>query len=1217
MLTGRYELQQQLSADAVGTVYRAIDRQTQAPVEVRFLRPEDDIIRPHIERRCRLQKLIDVPCVRRVLALELESVPPFVVFDPSPDYMLKELIDLVRPIPFDRSVSLLLAVTAPLIAAHRVGLNHSRLIAEYVGWSAPIDDDRAVCSLDFTQCPANPRGDNTDDIRQLSELWVWMLGKPVPELPDSTIELRRLFMEMQSSEASDRPSAENIAATLQTWRRQHDPDWADRTPAIPEISGSPDASRTAEVHITADDAGSLGQTFVSAAEDLSPAEGSFGPGPDAATNDAGRADGKSQPHRPPDALAGRKTLGRFKLIAKLGEGGMGAVWRAEDPVGGRIVAIKVLRADMAQKEILVKRFHREARLLAEVNNPYVANMLEVNAEGGLHYFVLEFVDGSNLLDYLKERGRLSERVAVAITADVARALRDAHDRGIVHRDLKPENILICRDTEALPGRPPMEFPRVKLTDFGLARHVDESESMHLTSAGSVLGTPLYFAPEQCSGKADVDVRADVYSLGATLFHMLIGRPPFEAANVIGLIRKHVNEPAPRVRSLVPELTEAIDEIVAKCLQKMPDSRYQNAGDMLGDLERLLRGEPTSILAHPQLPVGDAADVLSFDFSWKLKNPPHALWPHVSNTERLNRAIGLPPVDYSTEANPGGGSRRSAQFRKLGMTIAWQEHPFEWIEGRRMGVLREFTQGPWKWFTSVVELTPHSDGGTTLMHRIRMLPANLFGKMAARLEVGVKSRKALEKVYRHIDAVLSGEMGKTADPFEDAHDLSAESGRKLEQRLRSVVERGGEPFIVERFGEYLASAPVQELVRIRPLALAERLSLDEKQLLTACLIGAREGLLTMLWDVICPICRIPSQVKDSLKAIKEHGRCEACQSDFELDFANSIELIFRIASDIQSTEIGVFCIGGPVHSPHVVAQVRLAPGERFELDLTLAEGAYRLRGPQLPYLIDFRVLAGAPAARWELSLARGPLPELPRQLKPGRQLFVLVNDSPLEIVSRIERTTSRSDALTAARAAATPLFRELFPGECLAPDQLVQIEQVTLLFTQMDHVEELYFELGDSKAFARLHDHFRKLDAILRREGGSLIKTVGEGARAVFTEPVMAIRAALAIRELDEPNLRVAVHRGSAMVATINDHLDYFGSTVSTTAQLLNAPPISTASSRPRIVVSDSIAGDAAVIAVISQAANRLHLKPGSSLPGGSRNDVYVHELTELANHGLK
>jgi serine/threonine protein kinase/class 3 adenylate cyclase len=1074
-------------------------------------------------------------------------------------------------------VRVLHAVALSLIDAHRVGLCHGRLTPENIGWTAPLADHRAVCSLDFTRCPENLRADSTVDVWQLSQLWVWMLGMPVPEVPGAATEVCRLFLEMQSAEPSDRPAADAIAQALQGWLRQQ-------------------AS-------AADD---LGRTFIGSSEatpipEESPAEAAADR---AAPTPHGEAE--STPTTATDPIAGRRTLGRFKLLAKLGEGGMGAVWRAEDPVDGRMVAIKVLRADMAQKEILRKRFLREARLLAEVNNPYVANMLEVNAEGDVNYFVLEFVDGSNLLEYLKERGRLSERVAVAIAADVARALRDAHERGIVHRDLKPENILLCDDRRASSTQPAAEFPRVKLTDFGLARHVAESQSMHLTSAGTILGTPLYFAPEQCSGKAEVDVRADVYSLGATLFHALAGRPPFESDSVIKLITRHVNEPAPRLRSLVPELSEAIDEIVAKCLQKSPAARYQDSGGMLRDLERLLRGEPTGIVAHPRLPAADYNDVLAFDFSWELKNPPHALWPHVSNTERLNRAVGLPAVDFSAEPDPDGGSRRFGQFRKFGMAIGWQEHPFEWIEGRRMGVLREFKQGPWKWFTSVVEMTPHSDGGTTLMHRIRILPANLMGTMAARLEVGLKSRKSLEKIYHHIDAVLSGELGTMADPFESAHRLSAEGGRLLEQRLQAVIERGAEPFVVERFGEFLAEAPVQELARIRPLALAKRLSLDEQQLLAACLVGTSQGLLTMLWDIICPICRIPSQVMNSLKAIKEHGRCEACQSDFELDFANSIELIFRIASDIQSTETGVYCIGGPAHSPHVVAQVRLAPAERFELDLELTEGTYRVRGPQLPYVIDFRAAPNALAARWELSLANGPLDELPRQLKPGPQLFVFVNDTPHEILARIERTASRSDAFTAARAAATPLFRDLFPGECLAPDQLVQVEQVTLLFTRLDHAQDLYEELGDSPAFRRMHEHFRRLESLIRREGGSLFKTVGEGACAVFTEPVMAIRAALAIRQLDEPDLRVAVHRGPAMVATINDHLDYFGSTVNATFHLLDALPAAAATLGPRVVVSDSIARDPQVVAAVSGVQRHAQLKPSSH----SSNGIYAHELVE-------
>ncbi|MBS0265285.1 MAG: serine/threonine protein kinase, partial [Planctomycetes bacterium] len=339
---------------------------------------------------------------------------------------------------------------------------------------------------------------------------------------------------------------------------------------------------------------------------------------------------------PTDPLFTRQTLGRFRLVSKLGEGGMGAVWRAEDPVDKQHVAIKVLRADLARSENIRMRFLREARVLTELKSPYIANMLDVNVDGDLHYFVLEFVDGCNLLQYLKQKGRIDEREAVAIVADVTRALREAHERGIVHRDLKPENILVFHNgTPAATPRPstiPGAVPRVKLTDFGLARHIDESESMHLTSAGVVLGTPLYFAPEQCSGVADVDHRADIYSLGATLFRILTGRPPFESNNVAALITKHLNEPAPRLRTVLPSLSDAIEEIVAKCLQKPPDARYQTAAELLHDLQCLLSGLPTSIVAHPLLPPGNPEDVLVFDFTWELRNPPHALWPHVTNTE---------------------------------------------------------------------------------------------------------------------------------------------------------------------------------------------------------------------------------------------------------------------------------------------------------------------------------------------------------------------------------------------------------------------------------------------------------------------------------------------------------------------------------------------------------------------------------------------------------
>jgi class 3 adenylate cyclase len=334
-----------------------------------------------------------------------------------------------------------------------------------------------------------------------------------------------------------------------------------------------------------------------------------------------------------------------------------------------------------------------------------------------------------------------------------------------------------------------------------------------------------------------------------------------------------------------------------------------------------------------------------------------------------------------------------------------------------------------------------------------------------------------------------------------------------------------------------------------------LDLDEDQVVTACLHGAHEGLLLLLWDILCPICRIASDIQETLRAVHSHGRCPACNLDFELDFANSVELIFRAHPEIRDTEQKTYCVGGPAHSPHVVVQVRVAAGERLEVNMTLTEGAYRLRGPQLPYTLDFRVQPNGPVSRWDLNLTGGVPAEWPRALRTGSQTLVVTNDSSQELVVRVERTASRDDALSAARAASLALFRELFPSEVLSPGQLVRVATVTLLVTALDQAGHLYQDLGDAKAFALFREHFLRLDECIRREGGALVKTVGEGVLAAFNESAAAVRAGLALQAMPladgTRNLHVCVgiHRGAAMAATLNGQLDYFGTTVSQVHQL--------------------------------------------------------------------
>jgi serine/threonine protein kinase/class 3 adenylate cyclase len=1165
MLVDRFELLQQLGAGPDGTAYRARDTAGRAVLVHDLHRARADSRHwQALAKRLRSAALLKSPFAQNVLELQLDEDPPALVQELCDGQKLADRVKCA-PLRDPEVMDLGVDLASALIEAHRLGLTHGNLCLD----SIRVSEDGSP-KLDFTglltESPeaesagghdrslSGWRADPHEDIAQLGQVLAEVsVARPTrlggetnaKGLPEG---FTGLLDEMRATDPLRRPTA------LQLWDRL----------------------------IAARDSGSL----AAATTDTS-ATGAFESLKNVSVSElSGTA--VFDPAR-------RERLGRYRLVKLLGQGGMGAVYQAEDVTDQTTVAIKVLRPEWASRPTALRRFQKEARLLAEVNNPHVTNLLEVNEDGGIHYLVLEFIAGQTVLSLLAEKKQLDEATALAIAADVARALGDAHERGIVHRDVKPDNILLAHsDSTMRSAGEPAPF-RIKLSDFGLARHVVETESLQMTQA-SVVGTPQYMAPEQCIGEA-VDPRTDVYALGATLFHLVAGRPPFVTSSVNELFRMHCHEPPPALTKFQPSASEGLCRIVEKALAKSPDDRYQDAGTMLRDLERLLRGEPTQITVHPKLPACEPRHRLEFDFSWELESAPRQLWPHVSNTDRLNRAVGLPAVKFTSEARPEGGVHRFASARMGGLPAAWQEHPFEWVEPRRFGVLREYTRGAFKWFVSIVELVPRPKGGTTLWHRVRIEPRSPLLRPVIAAKVGKDSRKMLERVYRRIDAAVSGNLGRvgSVDPFEEPSTLSPSKRARLDEHLDRLVVHGVDPSVVEDLGEFLARGPAQEVARIRPLVLARRLELEPDQVISACLYGARDGLLVMLWDLLCPVCRIPSGMVDTLRSLREHGRCPACNLDYELDFSNAVEMIFRAAPEIRETELGTYCIGGPAHSPHVVAQVRVAPGERMELELNLPEGSYRIRGPQLPASLEMQIEPGAIAHRHELELSRLKPGVGHLAMRAGRQTLVLSNQFAHELIVRVERTAPREDALTAARASALALFRELFPNEILAPGRLISVASITLLVTDLAGSEQLYEALGDSEAFVKIHEHFRLLEGAVRNAGGALVKTVGEGIVTAFSESAAAVRAALEFHDLlrsadatRDLSVRVAVHRGPVMAATLNEHLDYFGAAVHTANRLLGV------AGDGDVIISETVADD-------PQVASLLHAR-------GFTSELVSHDL---------
>lgn len=270
-------------------------------------------------------------------------------------------------------------------------------------------------------------------------------------------------------------------------------------------------------------------------------------------------------------------LGKYRLDQMLGCGGMGIVYLATQEGLNRQVAVKLIRSGTFAGEAEVRRFRTEAQAAAKLKNPNIVTVHDFGFHEGHHYFSMDYVDGIDLSRKLDE-GPLPPRIAARYVRDCALAIHYAHQNGILHRDLKPANVLID------------QHDHVRLTDFGLAKQIDSENS--LTGSGTAIGTPSYMAPEQIQSEGRrIDARADVYALGAVLFALLTGRPPFSGETAVQTFLQVIHRPAPHLDEVSRDLPEDLDTIIQKCLDKEPDNRYRSARELADDIERFLEGRP--------------------------------------------------------------------------------------------------------------------------------------------------------------------------------------------------------------------------------------------------------------------------------------------------------------------------------------------------------------------------------------------------------------------------------------------------------------------------------------------------------------------------------------------------------------------------------------------------------------------------------------------------
>ena len=287
-------------------------------------------------------------------------------------------------------------------------------------------------------------------------------------------------------------------------------------------------------------------------------------------------------------MKGQKINDRYQIIKSIGEGGMANVYLAYDTILDRDVAVKVLRGDLSNDEKFVRRFQREALNASSLSHPNIVEVYDVGDDNGQYYIVMEYIEGKNLKDLIKKRGKLTVSEVVDIMSQIADGLSVAHDSYIIHRDIKPQNIMI------------LENGLVKITDFGIAMAMNATQ---LTQTNSVMGSVHYLPPEQASGKGST-LKSDIYSMGILMYELLTGTLPYRGDNAVEIALKHLKEPLPSIRETLPDIPQSVENIILKSAAKNPKNRYNDAREMYEDLSTCLDesrlNEPRYEYQYPEL-----------------------------------------------------------------------------------------------------------------------------------------------------------------------------------------------------------------------------------------------------------------------------------------------------------------------------------------------------------------------------------------------------------------------------------------------------------------------------------------------------------------------------------------------------------------------------------------------------------------------------------------
>ncbi|HEX2688187.1 MAG TPA: DUF5939 domain-containing protein [Kofleriaceae bacterium] len=530
------------------------------------------------------------------------------------------------------------------------------------------------------------------------------------------------------------------------------------------------------------------------------------------------------------------------------------------------------------------------------------------------------------------------------------------------------------------------------------------------------------------------------------------------------------------------------------------------------------------------------------WTFDVKGTPEALWPHIADTSRMNRALGLSEMRFEERDGKRWGTAKNG-----GMRHNWLEVPWSWVANQWLTGLRIYERGFMRVMFSIQRLEPIPTGTRVYLY-FGAVPRGAFGAVA--LRIGFPS---LERAYQRVLPSLAGQLDRLRP---DVLMLSPPAlPEPAEQRLRHqrevLIAEGLPAACVDALVDWIRTGDDPDLHRIQIRERALVWNLPEQDLLRTALHATRAGLLTLSWDTVCPHCRGVRDENPTLSELAARSHCDACQLEFSTDTPESVEVTFHVHPSVRNVPDQVYCSAEPAKKNHIRLQHTLPPGTKVTVHPGLAPGRYTVwRDSKGGWYLDVGERGGTDAIAW------APHPPGTVIAASPDATLELCNDSAVPSMFRIEEARWSDHALRAGQLLSFQEFRDLFSEDYIAADVRLGVGEQTLLFTDVVGSTAFYASRGDPAAFVEIKRHFDEVFAIVSRNRGAVVKTIGDAVMATFVNPVDAVRASRQIHGTFPPErsdtpirLRISLNTGPCIAVRLNANADFFGGTVNVAAKL--------------------------------------------------------------------